>query len=66
LLQASPFYVLVSFRKPSEWWGYGLVKAQPVAKLQGFRTTGHESMTAWVYINLDKVPGRTGAYGAGA
>ena len=28
VLQASPFYVLVSFRKPAEWWSYGLVKAR--------------------------------------
>eukprot|EP00967_Tisochrysis_lutea_P127566 scaffold217113_cov36-Tisochrysis_lutea.AAC.1 len=59
LLQNSPFYVLVSFRKPAEWWSYGLVKAQPIAKVQGFRTTGNESMTAFVYINLEKVPGRS-------
>jgi len=57
VLQASPFYVLVSFRKPAEWWSYGLVKVQPVAKLSGFRTTGGEGMTAWIYINLEKVPG---------
>jgi len=30
---------------------------QPVAKLSGFRTTGGEGMTAWIYINLEKVPG---------
>lgn len=26
VLQASPFYVLLSFRPPAEWWGNGLVK----------------------------------------
>eukprot|EP00326_Haptolina_ericina_P034667 CAMPEP_0181233220 /NCGR_PEP_ID=MMETSP1096-20121128/36208_1 /TAXON_ID=156174 ORGANISM="Chrysochromulina ericina, Strain CCMP281" /NCGR_SAMPLE_ID=MMETSP1096 /ASSEMBLY_ACC=CAM_ASM_000453 /LENGTH=165 /DNA_ID=CAMNT_0023327683 /DNA_START=9 /DNA_END=506 /DNA_ORIENTATION=- len=56
VLQRSPFYVLVSFRSCTEWWSYGLVKIQPVAKLPGFRTSGKESMTAWVYLNLEKVP----------
>ena len=56
VLQASPFYILCSFRKIQEWWGHGLVKIQPVAKLQGFRTTGGEGMTCFVYINLEKVP----------
>ncbi|KAL1525631.1 hypothetical protein AB1Y20_020484 [Prymnesium parvum] len=56
VLQVSPFYVLVSFRKPHEWWKYGLNKIQPVCKLPGFRTSGNESMTAYVYINLEKVP----------
>ena len=56
MLQVSPFYIFVSFRKCAEWWSYGLTKVQPVAKLHGFRTTGNESMTAWVYINLEKVP----------
>jgi hypothetical protein len=56
VLQRSPFYILCSFRKVTEWWGHGLVKIQPVAKLQGFRTTGGEGMTCYVYINLEKVP----------
>jgi hypothetical protein len=56
LLQRSPWYVLLSTRKPAEWWSYGLVKAQPVAKLVGFKTTGGEGMTMYVYVNLDKVP----------
>ena len=56
VLQRSPFYILCSFRKVSEWWGHGLVKIQPVAKLQGFRTTGGEGMTCFVYVNLEKVP----------
>ena len=56
VLQRSPFYVMMSTRKPAEWWSYGLVKAQPVCKLSGFRTTGGEGMTLYVYINLEKVP----------
>ena len=56
VLQRSPFYILCSFRKPSEWWGHGLVKIQPVAKLPGFRTTGGEGMTCYVYLNMEKVP----------
>ena len=56
VLQRSPFYVMMSTHKPAEWWSYGLVKAQPVAKLSGFRTTGGEGMTLYVYINLEKVP----------
>ena len=56
VLQRSSFYVLISFRKVSEWWGHGLIKIQPVAKLTGFRTNGGEGMTAYIYINLEKVP----------
>ena len=56
VLMRSPFYVLVSFRKPAEWWGHGLVKIQPVAKLPGFRTSGNESMSGYIYANLEKVP----------
>ena len=56
LLQRSPWYVMLSTRKPAEWWSYGLVKAQPVAKLIGFKTTGGEGMTMYVYVNLEKVP----------
>ena len=58
VLQRSPFYVMMSTHKPAEWWSYGLVKAQPVAKLSGFRTTGGEGMTCWVYVNMEKVPGQ--------
>ena len=54
LLQRSPFYVMLSTRKCAEWWSYGLVKVQPVAKLTGFRTTGQEGMSLYVYINLEK------------
>ena len=60
LLQRSPFYVLFSFRKPQEWWSYGLVKIQPVAKLP-FRTTGNEGMTCYVYANVEKMPNVTPA-----
>ena len=55
VLQASPFYILCSFRKVTEWWSHGLVKIQPVAKLS-FHTTGGEGMTCFVYVNLEKVP----------
>ena len=56
VLQRSPFYVLLSFRKVTEWWSYGLVKIQPVAKLPGFRTTGGEGMTCFFYVNVEKLP----------
>ena len=56
VLQRSPFYVLCSFRKVTEWWSYGLVKIQPVAKLSGFKTTGGEGMTCFVYVNVEKLP----------
>ena len=56
VLQRSPFYVMLSFRKPTEWWSYGLVKIQPVAKLPGFRTTGGEGMTCYFYVNMEKLP----------
>lgn len=57
VLQASPFYILISTRKVAEWWSYGLVKIQPVGKIPGFHNSGHESMTAYIYINLEKLPG---------
>ena len=50
---------MLSTRKPAEWWSYGLVKVQPVAKLTGFKTTGGEGMTMYVYVNLEKVPAAT-------
>ena len=56
VLQTAPFYILISFRSCTEWWSYGLTKIQPVAKLPGFRTSGKESMTGFVYINMEKVP----------
>ena len=56
VLQRSPFYVLLSFRKPTEWWSYGLNKIQPVAKVPGFRTTGGEGMTCYFYVNVEKLP----------
>ena len=55
VLQRSPFYVLCSFHKVTEWWSYGLVKIQPVAKFP-FKTTGNEGMTCWVYANVEKMP----------
>lgn len=56
VLQRSPFYVLLSFRKVTEWWSYGLVKIQPVAKVPGFKTTGGEGMTCYCYVNVEKLP----------
>ena len=70
--------MFISFHRVAEWWSYGLVKIQPVAKIPGFRNSvrdaaeiapralridatalraqGGESMTGFVYINLEKVP----------
>lgn len=56
VLTRSPFFVFVSFRPCHEWWRYGLVKVQPVAKLN-CRTTGKEGCNAYVYINLERAPG---------
>ena len=56
VLQRSEFFVFVSFHKVAEWWSYGLVKIQPVAMIKGFRTTGNEGMTGYVYINAEKIP----------
>ena len=56
VLQRSPFYVMISSQKPKVWWGTGLSKIQPVAKLR-FKTTGREGMTAFVYINSHFIPG---------
>jgi hypothetical protein len=56
VLQRSPFLVFISFRPCNEWWRYGLVKIQPVAKLN-LRTTGKEGCNAYVYINLERAPG---------
>lgn len=56
VLTRSPFLVFVSFRPCHEWWRYGLVKVQPVAKLN-CRTTGKEGCNAYVYINLERAPG---------
>ena len=58
VLTRSPFFVFVSFRPCNEWWRYGLVKVQPVAKLN-CRTTGKEGCNAYVYINLERAPGFT-------
>lgn len=32
------------------------LQVQPVAKVPGFRTSGKESMSCFVYINLEKLP----------
>ena len=46
---------MLSTRKPPSG-GRRVVKAQPVAKLIGFKTTGGEGMTMYVYVNLEKAP----------
>lgn len=55
MLQASPFLVLVSYRTAAEWWQHGLVAIQPVAKVRVY-TTGKETMTAYIYINMRYAP----------
>ena len=55
VLQRSPFYVLCSFRREAEWSRYGLPKIRPVAKTK-ITTTGNQSMTCWVYANVEKMP----------
>jgi hypothetical protein len=56
VLQRSPFYIMVSSRKPQVWWGCGLSKVQPVGKIR-FKTTGKEGMTLFIYINSHFIPG---------
>ena len=56
VLQRSPFYVMISSRKPQVWWTCGLSKVQPVAKVR-FTTTGKERMTLFIYINSHFIPG---------
>jgi len=56
VLQRSPFHIMISARPPRVWWGVGLSKIQPVAKMR-FKTTGKEGMTAFVYINSHFIPG---------
>lgn len=56
VLQRSPFYVMISSRAPKVWWGVGLSKVQPVAKMR-FVTTGRERCTVFVYINANFIPG---------
>ena len=56
VLQRSPFYVMISSKAPPVWWGVGLSKVQPVAKVR-FVTTGRERCTAYIYINAHFIPG---------
>ena len=56
VLQRSPFYVMISSRKPQVWWECGLSKAQPIAKMR-FKTTGREGCTAFIYVNSHFIPG---------
>ena len=62
VLQRSPFYVMISSRKPTVWWGTGLTKIQPVAKMR-FVTTGRERGEAmsrtggdWSLVFIQKQP----------
>jgi len=55
VLQASPFLVLISYRTAAEWWQQGLSAVQPVAKIR-VHTTGKETMTAYIYINMRYAP----------
>jgi len=59
VLQRSPFYVMISSKAPSVWWGVGLSKVQPVSKMR-FATTGKERCTAFIYINAQFIPGVPG------
>ncbi len=61
VLQRSSFYIFISTRKPNVWWGHGLTKIQPVAKVR-FKTTGKEGMTAFVYVNSWLIPGLAGMW----
>lgn len=56
VLQRSPFYVMISSRKPQIWWDHGLHKIQPVGKMR-FVTTGRERCTVFIYINSQFIPG---------
>ena len=49
-LQAAPFFVLASYRPPTEWSKFGLTKAAAVARIP-MRTSGKETVTCWVYVN---------------
>ena len=55
LLRRSPFYVFASFRSPQEWWSCGLTNIHPVCKLR-VTTTGKESMSITVYVNMRHAP----------
>ena len=56
VLQRSPFYVLVSSRKPTEWWEFGLIKIQAVGKMNGIQATAGEGSTCYIYMNMEMVP----------
>ena len=56
-LLTPPMHTSVHTSKaPRIWWGFGLTKIQPVAKLR-FKTTGKESMTCFIYVNSHFIPG---------
>jgi len=56
VLAASPFRVMISSKHWRVWWGYGLLKIQPIGKLRVY-TTGKECITVFVYLNADLFPG---------
>lgn len=56
VLNASPFRVMVSSKHWRVWWGYGLLKIQPIGKMRVY-TTGKECITIFIYINTDLFPG---------
>jgi len=47
---------MISSKHWRVWWGYGLLKIQPVGKLRIY-TTGKECITVFVYINSELFPG---------
>ena len=55
ILSRSPFRVFCSFRPLGEWWSCGLRAIHPVARLR-ISTTGGESMSIHVYVNLRYAP----------
>lgn len=56
VLSRSPFYVMVSSKKPQVWWDCGLSKIQPVGKMR-FVTTGRERCTVFIYVNSQFIAG---------
>jgi len=50
---------MISSKAPRVWWGYGLTKIQPVAKMR-FKTTGREGCTVFIYVNTQFIPGMVG------
>ena len=53
VLQRPPFYVFIGTRRPEMYWRHGLVKIQPVAKLNVSYTKN--GGVSFIYINMEKV-----------